>query len=93
MPKKVSEKFRQRHGSGHHKPKVSDKVRDIATKLVEDPQYNRTLLEKLRDGTCHPSVISMLYYYAYGKPKEELDLKQPVPVRIVHEYAGSDGTE
>lgn len=57
-------------------------VRRISRKLVLDATYQRTTLEKLRDGTLHPSVQTMLWSFAFGKPKELEEEKKTVPVQI-----------
>ncbi len=62
-------------------------VRRICQRLVDDPVYRKTIREKLRDCTLHPSVQVLLWYYAYGKPKETIEATQVTPVRIEHVYA------
>lgn len=57
-------------------------VRRISRKLVLDPVYQRTLRDKLHDGTLHPSVQTMLWSFAFGKPKELEEEKKAVPVQI-----------
>lgn len=57
-------------------------VRRISRKLVLDPAYQRNLREKLHDGTLHPSVQTMLWSFAFGKPKELEEEKKTVPVQI-----------
>lgn len=62
--------------------KDAAEVRKISRKLILDPAYQRNLTEKLRDGTAHPSVQSMLWYFAFGKPVDTNDDKPVVPVNI-----------
>jgi hypothetical protein len=81
-----------RNGPGKGRPKgrrnaVNAEVRAIARKLVLDPRFQRVLRAKMNDGTLHPSVMVMLYYYAFGKPAEVVETIPPVPVRIVHQYS------
>ena len=64
-----------------------EEIRRVSKKLLKDPAYQKTLRRRLRAGTIQPGVESMLYYYAFGKPKEIIEATQVVPVKIVHEYA------
>src|SRR5262245_36632800 len=61
-------------------------VQKIARKLL-DPTYVRNLKARLRTGKIQPGVEVAIWQYAFGKPQETVDTKQPVPVRIVHEFA------
>lgn len=60
----------------------AEEVRKISRKLVLDPVYQKTLREQLQEGRAHPSVQSMLWSFAFGKPKELEDSKPAVPVQI-----------
>ena len=44
--------------------------------LVDDPAYRRSLGKRLRTGKLSPAVECMLWYYAKGKPKEEVQAAQ-----------------
>jgi len=46
------------------------RIREWATALVEDPQVQARLLTDARAGSLHPSVMTVLLAYAYGKPCE-----------------------
>ena len=47
-----------------------------------------TLLAKLEDGTAHPSIVTMLYAYAFGKPVEIIEqTTKTIPVKVEHVYA------
>ena len=50
--------------------KASVRIREWATALVEDPQVQTRLLADARAGKLHPSVMTVLLAYAYGKPSE-----------------------
>lgn len=68
--------------------KDAAEVRKLSRKMVLDPVVQASLLQKLQDGTAHPSVISMLYAYAFGKPIEIAEITtKTVPVRVEHVYA------
>lgn len=62
--------------------KEAEEVRKISKKLITDKVYQAKLIEKLQDGTLHPSMQAMLWYFAFGKPMETQDEKTPVPVRL-----------
>ena len=65
-------------------------ARAVAQALLSRPKYQERLKEKLDEGTVHPSVEAMLYYYAYGKPREVIEATAPTSVKIIHQFAGSD---
>lgn len=58
----------------------------IARKLL-DPTYVKNLKARLRSGKIQPGVEVAIWQYAFGKPHEELETREPIPVRIMHEYA------
>ena len=68
------------------RPRRDDPARKLARKLLDRPLYRKTLAEKLDNCTLHPSVHVALMYYAWGKPKEDIEIKQVVPIRIQHVY-------
>ena len=60
------------------------RIREWATALVEDPQVQTRLLADARAGKLHPSVMTVLLAYAYGKPSEATN---PAPVISMAEMA------
>lgn len=71
------------HGRGtSEQRKAAEKVKLVAQKLVDNPIYQAKLQEKMEDGTLHPSMQSLLWYYAYGKPLEVDNEKPAVPVKF-----------
>jgi hypothetical protein len=67
-----------RGNAGKGRPKGSQnkstgEVRDLARALVNDPEYRRNLDVRLKRGKLAPMVESMLWHYAYGKPKETVE--------------------
>ena len=62
--------------------KDAAEIRKISKKLLSRPGYQAKLIEKLEDGTLHPSIQNMLWYYAYGKPLDVLDEKKVANVEI-----------
>lgn len=60
--------------------RVTQDVQAIARGLVDNPTYRRRLLQNLTSGTLHPAVETMLWHYAYGKPKTEVEISGARPV-------------
>ena len=54
--------------------KVTAEVREVAQSIVEDPIYREVLKQRLLMGKLAPAMESMLWHYAYGKPKERVEL-------------------
>ncbi len=43
-------------------------MREWATGILEDPKVQARLLTDARAGKLHPSVLTVLMTYAYGRP-------------------------
>ena len=56
------------------KSKVTVEVRELAQKLVTDPTYLKNLRTRLITGDLPPAVENSLWFYAYGKHRERLEL-------------------
>ena len=56
--------------------KATVEAKEACAELVDDPEYRRDLAQRLRAGTLSPAVETMLWYYAKGKPKEEVQAAQ-----------------
>lgn len=65
-------------------------AKDLARLLVTDPFYLISLQERLRDGRLPPAVETTLWGYAYGKPKEQIEVRKASVVKILHEYADNE---
>lgn len=63
------------------KNKVTLEARAAASLIVDDPEYRDTLLAKARKGTLSPAMEALLWYYAHGKPTEN------VSISVGHEEA------
>jgi hypothetical protein len=50
--------------------KATVEARAACAALVDDPEYQTSLRQRLVTGTLAPAVETMLWYYAKGKPKE-----------------------
>lgn len=76
--------------------KVTVEVREMARRLVEDPEYQKNLKTRLLDGSAGPGVESMLWHYAYGKPKERVEVSGEsggLPISVIERVivdAGQD---
>ena len=60
-------------------------VRDWATGIVEDPQVQARLLADARAGRLHPSVMTALMAYAYGKPRETANAERMIPMSEIED--------
>lgn len=79
-----------RKGGGRPKgvPNVASReIKDAARLLVSDEAYVESLRKRLPAGKA-PHMETLLHHYAYGKPKETVDVTASVAasVRIVNEY-------
>lgn len=74
-----------REGAG--RKAADDPGRKFWIKMLARPAFIKALQSKIDDMTIHPSVLVAGMYYAHGKPRETIDVKQIVPVRIQHVYA------
>ena len=74
-------------GNPHGRPrgsrnKTGRAVREWATRIVEDPKVQARLLADARTGKLHPSVLTVLMTYAYGRPNPR-DVPEPeTPITI-----------
>ncbi len=60
--------------------KATLEIRLAARQIVEDPTYREKLLAAARARKLAPAVECLLLYYAYGKPKEAVDVSVSVGV-------------
>lgn len=52
--------------------KATEQVREMARRIVDDPQYQETLLSRARFGELSPLMERVLWEYAYGRPPEKI---------------------
>jgi hypothetical protein len=53
--------------------KITAEAREVAQRLVEDEMYQDKFRKRLVAGELGPGVESMLWHYAYGKPKDVVE--------------------
>ena len=76
-------------GNPHGRPRGSRNksglaVREWATGIVEDPQVQARLLADARAGKLHPSLLTALMTYAYGRPnlREVPEPETPITIEL-----------
>ena len=60
-------------------------VREWATAIVEDPKVQARLLADARTGKLHPSVMTALMAYAYGKPRNTATSEPTIPLSEIED--------
>jgi hypothetical protein len=46
----------------------------FAREIVESESYRQTVQDRASNGTLPPAIEALLWYYAYGKPLEQVQL-------------------
>ena len=54
--------------------KVTAEARAVCAAILDDPTYRTNLTRRARAGTLAPAVEAMLWHYAFGKPRNSLDV-------------------
>jgi hypothetical protein len=77
-------------GNPHGRPKGSRNksslaVREWATGIVEDPKVQARLLVDARTGKLHPSLMTALMAYAYGKPHDTMTAEPMIPLSEIED--------
>ena len=54
--------------------KLTLEAKALARELVNDPTYRQNLQADLKNRKVEASIEAMLWHYAYGKPKESLEV-------------------
>ena len=54
--------------------KVTAEARAVCAAILDDRTYRTNLTARARAGTLAPAVEAMLWHYAFGKPKDSLDV-------------------
>jgi hypothetical protein len=66
---------------------MKGEITQLATYLVTDPIYLEDVQRAMREGRLHPAIQQMLWAYAFGKPKERIEVSEAKVVKIIHEFA------
>ena len=53
--------------------RATTEVKAICAAIVDDPAYRKTLVARAKAGELPPALEAMLWHYAYGKPKEQIE--------------------
>ena len=53
--------------------KVTVEARAVCAAIVDDPTYRKTLVARAKAGELSPAIEAMLWHYACGKPKEQVE--------------------
>ena len=61
--------------------KVTLEIKEYARAVIENPDYQEKLKQRLLDGSA-PQLEILMHYYAYGKPKPERDVGNNITVVI-----------
>lgn len=70
--------------------KVTQEVRTLAQNLLQRPAYVQKLQHDIDARKLHPAVETMLWHYAYGKPKETVQVEGGLEVlRVVIDDKGA----
>ncbi len=91
-PKKRGTFTRENRPPGGRKPGVPNKVtkeaKELAHRLLNDPEYKRSFEESWRARKVAPQIEMMVWHYAYGKPKETVQHEvggQPQMLALIQE--------
>ena len=61
--------------------KVTHDIKEYARAVIEDPDYQAKLKQRLLGGSA-PQLEVLLHYYAYGKPKLEIGMDNKITVIV-----------
>jgi hypothetical protein len=53
--------------------KATGELREFAQRILESEEYRESVRRRVIDGAS-PKIEELLYFYAYGKPADTLDL-------------------
>jgi hypothetical protein len=67
-------------------------VRAVSAALLDDPAYRAALTERLLSGTLSPALEAMLWYYAYGRPTDRVEMTgaDREPTRVIFHWLTSE---
>lgn len=65
-------------------------VQTFAREFLSDPKGVQSYRQQYQDGKLPPAVWQLLMHYAYGKPKDTLEVQTPVALEIPILYTRED---
>lgn len=54
--------------------KATLEIKKFARSIVEDKEYRANLKKRMIAGKEHPAIATLIFHYAYGKPKEHVEI-------------------
>lgn len=63
--------------------KATREIKELARAIVEDPAYRKKLRRRMIEGKAS-HIEPLLWYYAYGKPKERVEVSDGMELK--YEY-------
>ena len=57
--------------------KATVEIRVAARAFIEDPKGQAKMLALYQAGKLNPAIITLLHQYAYGKPKDTVEISGP----------------
>ena len=64
--------------------KVTLEVRETMRAITDDPEYQKKLGERVKSGKAAPAIEALVWYYAYGKPSDQLNVHAHVAGKFDH---------
>ena len=71
--------------------KITADIRGLARSIVEDKAGTARLLAQYQAGELHPTILSMLFHYAYGKPRELFEVTGRDGGAVLVRWGGMNG--
>jgi len=62
--------------------RVTLEAKEVAAKLVDDPEYRREFKRRLLAGKLAPALEVMVWHFAYGKPRETVALEGEITIGL-----------
>lgn len=91
MPVKKTGRKENLTNAGKGRPKgvlnkVTREIKDICSRLVHDETYQVEFAARLHEGKLAPAIECMVWHYAFGKPKETVDIQGEIKVPPVVQF-------
>lgn len=73
--------------------KKTREIKEFALSILTGPKYVKHVQDMADEGKLPPHLETLLYHYAYGKPKDRVEWtgEDGGPVRFTLSIGGSDG--